>query len=69
MTSSVKDFNLWCSAARAVWFSSYLSSCKQFCKVNGVASDMEDVEVSLPQGSCLGPLLFLMYINDLPLAV
>ena len=36
------------------WFRSYLSNHKQFCRVNGVASDIQDVEVGVPQGSCLG---------------
>ena len=49
------------------WFRSYLCNRKHFCRVNGVSSKIEGIDVGVPQGSCLGPLLFV--INDLPQAV
>ena len=38
------------------WFSSYLKNRLQLCRVNGVASNMEEIKCGVPQGSCLGPL-------------
>ena len=51
------------------WFRSYLNNRKQFCKVNGDSSKLQSIEIGILQGSCLGPLLFLLYINDLPFAL
>ena len=51
------------------WFESYLPNRKQFCRVGGIDSEIDHIEVGVPQGSCLGPLLFLIYIIDLPSSV
>ena len=48
------------------WFVPYLASSKQFCRVNGADSQVNAFNIGVPQGSCLGPLLFLVYMNDLP---
>ena len=51
------------------WLGSYFSNSVQYCRVNGVNSLTENIEIGVPQGSCLGSLLFPVCINDLPRAL
>ena len=46
------------------WFKDYLFNRKQFCEIDGVKSELIGIVCGVPQGSILGPILFLLYFND-----
>ena len=50
------------------WFTSYLAGRSQYTEINGATSTSHPIDISVLQGSILGPILFLCFINDLHLA-
>ena len=51
------------------WFRSYLSDRSQFVSINGINSDYKTIKYGITRGSVLGSLLFLIFINDLNIAI
>ena len=57
-----------CNGSSVQWFITYMHNRQQYVEIENTKSTTETITTGVPQGSILGPLLFLIYINDLALA-
>ena len=64
LLEKMKHFGLWASVIK--WVESYLSNRKFLVCIDNIFSEAGTLKYGVPQGSILGPLLFLLYVNDLP---
>ncbi len=62
----LKLWNMGITGPLWYWFRSYLSNRHHFVSIDGTKSALLPVRSGVPQGSILGPILFLVYINNLP---
>ena len=66
----LEKLSIYCFQENAVgWIRSYLTDRQQQVYVDGALSEPQKVDIGVPQGSILGPLLYTIYTNDLPESV
>ena len=65
---SLKKLSMYGASPDSVaWFRSYLEELRQFAKLGHIKSEPKPVRPGVPQGSILGPVLLLLFVNDIPL--